>query len=349
MKRPTSRGKTAPTAIDLFSGCGGLTLGLKLAGFRVVGAVEIEQTAAETYHTNHPEVHLWERDVRKISINEILRTLDIRKGELGLLAGCPPCQGFSSMRTLNGGRRIDDRRNDLVFEFLRFVKGLRPKTIMMENVPALAENRRMQEMLNELKKLGYDAGDTPKVLNASNYGVPQRRRRMIMVCSRVGEIFLSPPSIDKVTVRSIIETLPMPGLSGDPLQDIIERRGSKIIKLIARIPKDGGSRIDAGKNYQLACHKRCDGFKDVYGRMKWDAPSPTITSGCTNPSKGRFLHPEQNRAITPREAAMLQGFPRDYFFSLAHGKQGVSLMVGNALPPEFIRRHAISIFERLSQ
>lgn len=320
-----------------------------MAGFRVVGAVEIEAAAAETYRTNHPEVHLWERDIRELSADEILTTLGMERGELGLLAGCPPCQGFSSMRTLNGGKRVIDRRNDLVFEFVRLVDALYPKAIMMENVPALAENRRMREVLLELEKRGYDVGNSPRVLNAADFGVPQRRRRMIMICSRVGHIPFASPAQDRVTVRHAISGLPKPGNSGDPLHDFPEKRSERVLRMIRRIPKNGGSRFEAGQRYQLECHKRCDGFKDVYGRMRWDTQSPTITGGCTNPSKGRFLHPAENRAITLREAALLQGFPRDYRFSLKHGKQGASLMIGNALPPEFIRRQALRIGQVLTE
>lgn len=335
-------------AIDLFSGCGGLTLGLKQAGFDVVGAVEIESLAAETYRMNHPEVELWEKDIRDLSAKEILSRLKMKPGDLDLLAGCPPCQGFSSMRTLNGGKRIRDSRNDLVFDFLELVKGLRPKAVMMENVPALAENRRMKTFVKELRALGYEAGESPKVLNVAAYGVPQRRRRMILMASLKGTVPFADPSEKRVTVRTAIGSMPKPGNSGDPLHDYPEKRSEKVMRLISRVPKDGGNRQAAGVRYQLECHKKCDGFKDVYGRMAWDEVSPTMTSGCTNPSKGRFIHPEENRAITLREAALLQTFPPDYFFSLRRGKQSAALLIGNALPPEFIRRQAESIAVKLA-
>lgn len=135
-----------PKAIDLFSGCGGLTLGLKMAGFDVVGAVEIEDLEVQTYLANHPEVHVWSKDIRKLSVPGILVDLDLKPGELDLLAGCPPCQGFSAMRRLNGARQIRDKQNDLVFEFLRLVEGLQPKTVMMENVPGLADNFRFPKV-----------------------------------------------------------------------------------------------------------------------------------------------------------------------------------------------------------
>jgi DNA (cytosine-5)-methyltransferase 1 len=337
-----------PTAIDLFSGCGGLTLGLKQAGFRVLGAVEIDDLAVETYRKNHPGVKVWHDDIKKISGANILLDLNIKKGQLDLLAGCPPCQGFSSMRTKNGKKKIRDDRNDLVFEYLRLVKNLLPKTVMMENVPALADNRRMKVFKNELSALGYDLNGTPLILNTADYGVPQRRRRMILLCSRVGKIELPEKTKAKVTVQDMIGDLVRPGKSGDPLHDLEENRTPKIREMISKIPKNGGSRMDLPKKYHLPCHKKYPaGFKDVYGRMKWENVAPTITGGCISPSKGRFLHPSQNRSITLREAALLQSFPKNYFFSLNKGRQGVALMIGNALPPTFIKQHALAIKKTL--
>jgi DNA (cytosine-5)-methyltransferase 1 len=131
------------------------------------------------------------------------------------------------------------------------------------------------------------------------------------------------------------------------LHNLPEQRSPKVLKLIKRIPQDGGSREQAGKRFQLDCHAKCDGFYDVYGRMSWDKVAPTITSGCFNPSKGRFIHPTKHRAITMREAALLQSFPVSYRFSLDGGKTAAALMIGNALPPEFIRRHARQIARHL--
>src|SRR5206468_3799360 len=131
--------------------------------------------------------------------------------------------------------------------------------------------------------------------------------------------------------------------SGDKIHDFPEHRDPAIKKLISRIPLNGGSRLDLGQANQLPCHKKCDGFKDIYGRIAWNQKAPTITSGCFNPSKGRYLHPRSNRCITMREAAILQGFPRRYKFHRKTGKQKLALMIGNALPPEFIKRHAVQV------
>jgi DNA (cytosine-5)-methyltransferase 1 len=326
-----------PIAIDLFSGCGGLTLGLKQAGFRIEGAVEIDPLAAETYRANHKRVVVWEKDITKLTVAEVMRRLEIRRGQLDLLAGCPPCQGFSTMTTLNGGRSSNDPRNDLVFQFIRFVRGLRPKAVMMENVPGLSRDRRIEDVVAKLEAMGYICNHN--VLDAADYGVPQRRRRFILVASRDGKIPFGERARRTHTVRDAFKKLG-PNARKDPLHNLPEKRNAKVMALIRKIPRDGGSRLDLGDEYQLDCHRACDGFKDVYGRMAWDDVAPTITGGCCNPSKGRYLHPTKNRAITLREAALLQTFPPNYIFSLKRGKFPAAQMIGNALPPEFIRRHA---------
>jgi len=164
---PAKRRQQAQTALDLFSGCGGLTTGLKKAGFRVLGAVEIEETSAETYKLNHPEVHVWTKDIRDLTPRTVTRKLGIRKGQLDLLAGCPPCEGFSTMRTLNGNRSNRDKRNNLLFEFLRFVEALQPKAIMLENVRGLAKNQRFKRFCARLEELGYKG--KPDILDAGRH------------------------------------------------------------------------------------------------------------------------------------------------------------------------------------
>lgn len=326
-----------PTAIDLFCGCGGLTEGLRKAGFHVLGAVDLDPLSMKTYKANHTRVKTWEIDIRELVPLDMAKVLGLRVGELDLLAGCPPCQGFSAMRTLNGAIAVDDPRNDLLFEFQRFIEVLLPRVIMMENVPGLAADKRFSDFAARMKQLGY-VGE-PRILNAAEYGVPQRRRRLIYLAGMGMAIPFAKPVPKHKTVSDAIGDLIEAGNSGDAVHDIPEHRSPKIMALIKRIPKDGGSRTDLPKKDQLPCHKRCNGFKDVYGRMAWDSQAPTITSGCFNPSKGRFLHPDEDRAITMREAALLQGFPIDYKFLATNSKSAVALMIGNALPPPFIAAH----------
>lgn len=333
--------KTKMTALDLFSGCGGLSLGLKKAGFQVVAAVEIDEKAQRTYELNHPAVHLIKQDIRLVEPLDVMRKAKLRRGDLDLLAGCPPCQGFSRLRTKNQKTYVPDERNNLVSHFLRFVEAMYPKTVMLENVPALGKDGRFTRMKNKLIALGYEV--VVHVLDAADYRVPQRRKRLIMLASRICTPSIAPAVTDRVTVRQALRELPPPSRTKDALHALGEQRSQSVRDLIKLIPKNGGSRRDLGPEHQLACHLKSDGFKDVYGRMSWDDVSPTITSGCHNPSKGRFLHPTRNRTITLREAAVLQGFPPGYRFDVSHGKEAIALMIGNALPPPFIAAHAGSL------
>jgi DNA (cytosine-5)-methyltransferase 1 len=342
---PAKNRKKAFSAVDLFAGCGGLTQGLKKAGFRVLGAVDNDALSIESYTANHPEVKTWQLDIRKLAASKMMRGLHLRRGQLDLLAGCPPCQGFSAMRTLNGAKRSRDARNNLVFDFLRFIRVLRPKSVMLENVPRFAKDRRIAQFKRELRRLGYRY--KCEVLNAADYGVPQRRRRMIVVASRAFEPFFAKPSTSRRTVRNAIANLTHPNAGRDQLHRSNANRSPRIMAMIRGIPRNGGSRNSLGRGKQLECHRKCDGFKDVYGRMAWNKVAPTITGGCINPSKGRFLHPSQNRAITLREAALLQSFPKSYRISLRRGRYPAAALIGNALPPEFVRRHAVRLLRSL--
>jgi DNA (cytosine-5)-methyltransferase 1 len=344
--RQSTAARRWPTAIDLFCGAGGLTVGLKRARFRVLAGVELDPLAGQTYRDNHPRVHLWQQDIRSLSVAEIRRELGLGKGQLDLLAGCPPCQGFSTMRTRNSGVPAADERNELVLQFVRLARGLRPKAIMLENVPGLAKDERFAELQRMLSDLGYEVGH--RIRNAADFGVPQRRRRLILLATRSNKVAFPEPSPDRVTVKEALKELRPVGTSGDPLHDISESRGETVRDRIRQVPKNGGSRSSLGTN-QLACHATFDGFHDVYGRMHWDRVAPTITSGCINPSKGRFLHPEEDRAITLREAAILQGFPRKYQFRLTRGKYKAAEMIGNALPPDLVRIHALELRRALTE
>ena len=205
---------------------------------------------------------------------------------------------------------------------------------MMENVPGLKDYYLFKQVVGELEKIGYKI--EVKVVNVKNYNVPQNRRRLIMVGSLLDEIHIAKGNNEKVTVRDVIGNLPEPEKAIDPLQKIVAKHTAEVNLRIKLTPKDGGSWKDLPKKYILDCHKKKNvGFNDVYGRLRWDDYSTTITGGCLNPSKGRFLHPEQDRVITPREAALLQSFPADYRFPLDIPKQALALLIGNALPPKF--------------
>jgi DNA (cytosine-5)-methyltransferase 1 len=335
-------------SIDIFSGVGGLTEGMHQADFETQIAFEIDEIASKAYKLNHPDTTVITKDIRRVSIAEIKRKLNGQ--QIHLLAGCPPCQGFSSIRRLNKKKSVKDKRNSLILEYVRFVKALKPYTIMMENVPGLAEYYLFKNALATFKSMGYKVDW--KIVNVKDYGVPQSRERLVLVGSRLGKIEVAKPIEEKKTVRQVIGNLPLPENSTDPIHKIFPNHSDKVQHRIELTPKNGGSRKDLPEEYSLKCHQKDNiGFNDVYGRLRWDDYSTTITGGCLNPSKGRFLHPEQNRNISAREAALIQSFPPDYKFPLDTPKANLALLIGNALPPTFsfiqsenIRNH---IYEHL--
>jgi DNA (cytosine-5)-methyltransferase 1 len=325
------------SSIDLFSGAGGLSCGLTAEGFNVAVAVELDPISAKSYKLNHRNTKVLVTDVREIRGPQLLKEAGIAKGELDLLTGCPPCQGFSSLRTRRRKQYIDDPRNDLIVEILRLIRSTRPRALIIENVPGLANDKRFSEFRKGLEKSGYQSEFS--VINASDFGIPQRRKRLVLVAFRGRRVPSTWSSYkgDIKTVRDAIGHLETAGRSGDILHDIPEKRTPAMMARIRATPKDGGSRRDLPPELQCACHLRRGGYFDVYGRMAWDKVSPTITSGCINPSKGRFLHPEENRAITLREAALLQTFPQEYQFCIERGKDHVARQIGNAFPPDLIK------------
>lgn len=344
---PTVGLKKQFTAIDLFCGCGGLSLGLERAGFTIRAAVEVDPIAAETYKKNHPNTVLIHSDIRKVSPEEIQRAVNLDSRSLDLLAGCPPCQGFSRITSKNRPHR-QDPRNDLIFDFLKLAKRLRPKTILMENVPGLQKNYRFDLMVQGLRSHGYNCAWA--VLNAADFSVPQRRKRLILMASRLGPINVPNKNDGSLykTVKDAIGKLEEPGTTKDVLHRMYLKNTPRIKKLISQIPVDGGSRKSLGDDHQLPCHKKIKGFWDVYGRMKWNDVAPTLTGSCFNPSRGRFLHPLHDRAITLREAALLQTFPKGYYFPVKSGLRQVARLIGDALPPVFARKQAKHLLKHLT-
>ena len=321
-------------AIDLFCGCGGMTQGLINAGYNVIAAIEIDSYAAYTYKANYEKygVKLFHDDIRNINPKEIANLLCDEP--LHLLAGCPPCQGFSAIRKKNKKKAIRDKRNSLITEYLRFVEYLMPVTIMLENVPGIETYKLFKQVYQRLKELGYNPNY--QIVDVSKYGVPQRRKRLVLMGSLLGTVEVPEGNETLITVRQAIGSLESVSLTTDPIHKIYPKHTEAVQTRIEHTPPDGGSRKDLPPEYMLECHKKEGiGFNDVYGRLKWDDVSSTITGGCLNPSKGRFLHPIENRCITAREAALLQTFPRDYIFPVNIPKSSLALMIGNALPPAF--------------
>lgn len=343
-----------PTAIDLFCGAGGLTLGLKRAGFRVVAGVELYPEIAKTYKVNHRSTKLLIKDVREVTGRELFELTGLK--ELDLLAGCPPCQGFSKL-TDKWHRK--DPRNDLVLEMSRLVGEMRPQMVMMENVAGLATRGKptLDEFVQRLESLDYLVNHG--VLQLADYGVPQSRRRLVLLAGKGFDIPMlkrthSPQGDPKtrlkpwLTLRNVLKDI------GEPvtLEKAIEGGGPQkfnwhVVRDLTNtsirryeVTKPGTSRYSLPKELRPKCHRYSNkGFPNVYGRLNWDQVPPTITGGCTTPAKGRFGHPDQLRTISVREAASIQSFPKHFKFDTEYMDTACDL-VGNALPPKFAQKVA---------
>lgn len=334
------------TAIDLFSGAGGLTVGLKLAGFKVVAAVEIDKDAVDTYRANHPEVEVIHKDIRNINGRDLLKLTGQKK--IDLVAGCPPCQGFSK---LTDKSNREDPRNELVLEMARIVEELKPKICMMENVPGLDGRGAplLRAFETKLESLGYMI--TKKVLQLADYGVPQSRRRLVLLAGRGFKVDLPEPTHARtpdeekkswIPLRQVLSKNAKPMSyswakeNGGPQKYnwhvVRDLKAINIERLKYLVP--GGNRMALPRELRPRCHKTAKGFKNVYTRMDWGKVAPTITSGCTTLSAGRFGHPEENRTISVREAAMIQTFPKSYMFE-ANAIEKACQLIGNALPCQF--------------
>lgn len=331
------------SAIEVFAGGGGLAVGLRDAGFQTAAAVEIEPHAAATFKANHPEVHVFRQDIRTVSGYELLR---LASGHLDVLAACPPCQGFSS---LTAKWRKEDPRNDLVFEVGRLAAQMRPRAIMMENVPGLGKKGRplLDALAEELSALGYTTNWS--ILEVADFGVPQRRHRLVFLAGLGFGIDMPAATHSRTkknglprwrTVRDAINGMQEPltfrearARGGAQLFDWhVVREVSAATRARLRAARPGGNWFEFPNEIRVECHKGSyRGFRNVYGRLEWDEPSATITAGCTTFSKGRFGHPESERTISVREAAILQTFPNKYIFETPHIDRACEI-VGNALP-----------------
>ena len=325
-------------AIDLFCGAGGLTLGLRRAGWAVVAGVDVDEAVKETYENNNPGVRFVSADIRSVTDDDIQTLVGAVPAAELLLAGCAPCQPFSKQRRAGLRKRGDAT---LLGQFARLVTALEPKVVLMENVPGIAAVpgfSSFRRFLKTLRDYGYECDHG--VLNARDFGVPQHRRRYVLLAVRGSSAKLpSPthdPGSDAVTVRRTIKRFSaIEAGDGDPSipNHYAARLSERNLRRIQSTPADGGSRRDWPEGLTLDCHSRTTGFSDVYGRMWWDRVAPTLTSRCNSLSNGRFGHPEQNRAISLREAAALQTFPDDYEFFGA--KNRIARWIGNAVPVSF--------------
>lgn len=326
-----------PTAIDLFCGCGGVTLALKQRHFRVVAAVDNDPVACKTYRANHSTVRLYEEDCAGVDLKSIHG--DLERSRLDLLVVCAPCQPFSSQTRLSGR----DARAELVLEAVRFAKALKPAVILIENVPGLVRARNgetLRRLRDGLSESGY-ASSEPLIVDAQDYGVPQRRRRCLMLATKGTEPpTLPPPSTPRDHRRTVRDAIGkyrrLRSGEADPEDALHRARNHQPIALrrLREIPRDGGDRSALPPELELECHKDYGGHPDVYGRMAWNEVAPTLTTGCTDVTKGRFAHPRDDRAITLREAAALQTFPASYAFE--GNRKQIESQIGNAVPPHLV-------------
>jgi DNA (cytosine-5)-methyltransferase 1 len=373
------------TAIDLFAGAGGLSLAAHQQGFDILAAVEFDQKAAETYRTNLVErlganTQVFNQDINDVDIQGFMKYRNIKPGELDLLLGGPPCQGFSTHRIKDAG--ADDPRNKLLIRYFDFVSALRPKAFLVENVPGLLWERHkphLDKFMALSKEHGFKViSGAPLVVNAKDYGIPQNRKRVFIFAIREDitgtDIKFPPepthfsPASKKLphwrTASTVFEPIPKAlferywtdyfssktklskeetfrllsnlengtEVQPDDLCNIHMQPSEKMIERFNDTPLNG-SREDAGEKHRLKCHSgKYKGHKDVYGRLLIHIPSNTITTGCNNPSKGRFVHPWLNHGITLRHAARLQSFPNDFIFVGSSTER--ARQIGNAVPVE---------------
>lgn len=327
-----------PICIDAFCGAGGLSLGLRRAGFDVVGAFDWDEWAVSTYRHNLGE-HVVQTDATEVTGKELRASAGLQpQDDVALLAGGPPCQGFSKQKR---GAHLGDNRNRLVLEYLRLVTELRPQSFLLENVSQLAQARGRHLVATVAQALDGEYELTGHFYTAANYGVAQTRERFILVGVRTdvtGTFEVPRPTTPRwPTVREVIGELPEPPSDFTDHPSYPNHQAARVTKAnverFAHVPQGGGWQ-DIPFHLRLPCHQngnpKTGGWPDVYGRLRWDGQCPTITGGFDSFTRGRYGHPLHDRPLTPREAARLQGFPDTFvFFGTRHD---IRHQIGNAVP-----------------
>lgn len=321
-------------AIDLFCGVGGLTHGLEKSGIKVLVGYDIDPACRYPYQTNNSASFV-EKNIVETEPEDLLGCYS--PDALKMLAGCAPCQPFSKYTQ----HLPKDERWSLLYSFLRLIEGVQPDLITMENVPEIKRHKVYHDFEASLLRQGYFVWS--QVVFCPDYGIAQNRKRLVLLASKFADITLIQPTHDKsnyCTVRDVISQLPPISAGQKNLHDPIHvaNKLTEINLKRIRASKSGGTWRDWSEDLKLTCHGRSTGkgYVSVYGRMKWDEPSPTITTQAYNYGSGRFGHPEQDRAITLREAALLQSFPENYQFIDPKEKDfrriEISRLIGNAVP-----------------
>lgn len=339
--------------IDLFCGIGGLTHGFVKEGFNVLAGFDIDETCQFAYEANNSAIFV-KKDVSLLTKEELEKYYS--DNEIKVLVGCAPCQPFSKYANT---RKSDDDKWMLLYKFADVIEKVAPEIVSMENVPQLVQSKKHKHVYDSfekrLKKLGYHIWSD--VVNCPEYGIPQNRKRLVLLASKKGPIELIAPTHKKgdyVTVKDVIGNLPPLESGQQDSNDPIHKSSqvSELNKKRIRSTPPGGGWKDWDENLRCECHKKPGGasYSSVYGRMVWNEPSPTMTTQCTGIGNGRFGHPEQDRAISLREAALLQTFPPDYKFIPDNGivvNKILARQIGNAVPVDLGRVIAKSIDQHL--
>lgn len=339
--------------VDLFCGVGGLTRGLLDAGLDVIAGFDIDPTCQFTYeHNNGVDYHIENiRDVTGDEINDLYDNDTVK-----VLVGCAPCQPFSQMRFKFGGANKQDEKYNLLLEFGRLIREIRPLIISMENVPQIRETAIYNQFLTILRDCGYHID--ARVVFCPDYGIPQTRRRFVLLGSLLGPIHIIEPTHNRndVHVRNFIGNLPHIAAGEFDQHDPMHRSASLSERNLQRIQASipGGTWRDWPEELRCPCHRKKSGqtYSSVYGRMTWEQIGPTITTQFYNYGTGRYGHPEQDRALSLREGALLQTFPLDYNFINPDAPfvfSDVARHIGNAVPVRLGEVIGLSIMQHINE
>lgn len=333
-------------AIDFFCGGGGMTYGLCQAGINVVAGVDFDIDAKETYEANNPEARFINADIGKLDVSFFEKEMDIKKNDDQLvMVGCSPCQYYSLIRS---SKEKSKKSKGLLLKFWNFIDYYNPGYVLVENVPGILDNKKtvLPEFLRNLRKKGY-THIVKEVVNMKDYGVPQNRRRFSLIATRLErELHLPEHSDNILNVRDVLgeengfEKISAGFVDSSEKFHSTMKLSEKNLKRLAKTKKNGGTRLcwKDDPDLQLPCYKGKDSsFLDVYGRMYWDKPAPTITTKFYSISNGRFAHPQENRGLSIREGATLQSFPANYKFCTTSIVTAAKL-IGNAVPPAFAKK-----------
>lgn len=342
-------------AIDFFCGAGGMTSGFSQAGVEVLAGIDIDQQCKETYEFNHPNSKFINADIKKLKYFELENLVSIRKmDDQMIFIGCSPCQYFSTIKT-NKSKSVESK--NLLNDFQRFVKYYLPGYVVVENVPGIAKSQDspLQGFLNFLDNNHYKV--SMDILRLEKFGIPQTRRRFLLVASRVDKNLSLPQELQlskNNTVRNFIHPkkgfpiLKAGSMDTSPNLHTVAGLSDLNLKRLSLTDKNGGDRLSYvnDKNLAVPCQfEKPKTFHDTYGRMRWDSPAPTITTKFFSISNGRFAHPTQNRAISLREGATLQTFDSSYRF-IGSSIGCIARQIGNAVPPLFAMQIAKSIMKK---